>query len=264
MFSLLTIPGFAHARHYTSVTSTMDVARELIQRHPPDSSSWCAVLAAQQQTAGRGRQGRAWVSGTGSFMATYIFATEIPVSVLTGYSLAVGVAVTDVLESLGIQSQVKWPNDVVVVDDEGTVRKLGGVLIEIQEVDEYRCILVGLGLNTTPPPIEVSNIAMSTEQLGGGKISAMELVIPVGKALKQMHQRFVSEGGFKTFQSDWSHRSCFVANQSKIEIDLGEGQTSTGIFAGVHESGGLLLNVDGNHKVILSGHIVSSVIRPSS
>jgi BirA family transcriptional regulator, biotin operon repressor / biotin---[acetyl-CoA-carboxylase] ligase len=89
------------------------------------------VLFAEQQTGGRGRQGRAWVSPPACNLYVSVaryFAGDI--ARLGGLSLVVGVAVAEALLSLGLDRiALKWPNDLVIVDG-AHLRKLGGVLIE--------------------------------------------------------------------------------------------------------------------------------------
>jgi BirA family biotin operon repressor/biotin-[acetyl-CoA-carboxylase] ligase len=260
MDSQLALPGFSYARQYASVTSTMDTARELLQHEPPSSASWCAVVVADEQTAGRGRQGRAWLTTRGAFMATYLFATEVPVAAFTGYSLAVGVAVSSALQECGVQTQLKWPNDIVVITPYGTLRKLGGILIEVHEVVGCRCILVGLGINTTRPPEDIRDIAVGVEEVGGTAISAQDLLEPLSKALLVSHQLFVTQGGFRGVREAWMSRSCFVPDKTELAIELSEGQTLMGRFSGVEESGALMLDVNGSHHAVLSGHITSFVL----
>jgi BirA family biotin operon repressor/biotin-[acetyl-CoA-carboxylase] ligase len=257
MYSQLELPGFSHARRYDAVSSTMDVARELLRYEPPHSESWCAVVAAEAQTAGRGRQGRSWVTTRGAFMATYLFATDAPVAAFAGYSLAVGVAVSAALEEYGVRTRLKWPNDIVVIESGGKLRKLGGVLIEVQELGAYRCILVGLGLNTTQPPDDVRDIAVGMQELGAPNVSAPDLLEPIGIALRVSHHRFVHEGGFKASRDAWAQRSCFVPHKTTVELDVGEGQRVTGRFAGVDEMGALVVDVGGRQQTVLSGHITS-------
>ena len=264
MYKELDLPGFAHARRYASVTSTMDVARALLSEHHPNHSEWSAVVFADVQTAGRGRQGRVWLASDGSLMVTYILATALPLAALAGYSLAAGVAVAEVLEGCGIQTSLKWPNDIVVLHGAKALRKLGGILIEVQEVADFQCIIVGLGLNIAPAPSEVSDIAVSVHELGGVGLSAEKLVAPLGAALRAWHQKFVSGGGFKEIRSAWSDRACFQAGRSQVTADLGEGRLLTGIFAGIDDNGAMLLEVSGKCHTVISGHISSFLLNPES
>jgi BirA family biotin operon repressor/biotin-[acetyl-CoA-carboxylase] ligase len=255
MFLQSELPGFTIVRRYASLGSTMDEARNLLQEQPPTESSWSAIIYADEQTAGRGRQGRSWITSAGALMATYVFTTEVAVSALAGYSLAVGVAVSRVLERYGITNRLKWPNDIVVVESARTLRKLGGILVEVHDSARYRCVLVGLGLNVTAPPEQVRDIAVGMHELQSEEITAAELIEPIGAELLVMHRAFCSYSGFRGMRKEWTERACFVPGQSTVQIDIGELHQVKGTFVGVDESGALLLAQDGALRTFLSGHI---------
>lgn len=262
MYKQLDLPGFSHARWYASVTSTMDVARSLLIEQPPANADWSAAVVADVQTAGRGRLGRVWLASNGSLIVTYIFAAALPVSVLAGYSLAVGVAVSETLESRGIQTVLKWPNDIVVLHGTKSLRKVGGILIEVQEVAGLQCILVGLGINIAPAPSGVGDIAISLHELGAVGVTAEELVVLLGTALRARHQTFVSGGGFSGIRTAWNKRSCFQVGVSEVTVELSDERVRTGIFLGVDESGAMILESSGKKEPIISGHIRSFRLAP--
>jgi len=195
-------------------------------------------------------------------MATYIFATDLPVAALAGYSLAVGVAVAETLESRGIQTALKWPNDIVVLHGDESLRKIGGILIEVQEVAGFQCILVGLGINVAPAPNEVRDISASLHELGGVGVKAPDLVAPLGTLLRAWHHTFTSDGGFRGIRPAWSERSCFRVGHTEVTVELGEGRLLTGIFAGVDESGAMVIEKSGVRYPIVSGHITSFTLSP--
>lgn len=113
------------------------------------------VCTAEQQSAGRGRRGREWVSPYGrNLYLSAVWEYEQGAAVLEGMSLAVGVVVARALASCGVQgAQLKWPNDVL---HDGA--KLGGILLEMTGDPSGECqVVVGIGLNVDMP-----------EQLAGG------------------------------------------------------------------------------------------------
>lgn len=127
-----------------SVGSTNDV---VLARLRCDKAAGVICLT-EEQTAGRGRRGREWLSPFGvNFYGSvgWIFSE---ISVIEGLSLAVGVAVVHALRRYGMgNAQLKWPNDIVVGD-----AKLGGVLIELQAEADGPChVVIGLGLNLRLP-----------------------------------------------------------------------------------------------------------------
>jgi BirA family biotin operon repressor/biotin-[acetyl-CoA-carboxylase] ligase len=102
-------------------------------------------LAAEWQSAGRGRRGRAWVSSLGgSLTFSMLWRFERGAGHLAGLSLAVGVAVARALSESGVERvQVKWPNDVVA-----DFRKLAGILVETSgEMQGPSVAVVGVGVN---------------------------------------------------------------------------------------------------------------------
>ena len=107
------------------------------------SSGTC--LAAEWQSAGRGRRGRSWVSALGgSLTFSLLWRFERGAGHLAGLSLAVGVAVARALAACGVERvQVKWPNDVVV-----DFRKLAGILVETSgEMQGPSVAVIGVGVN---------------------------------------------------------------------------------------------------------------------
>lgn len=251
-FEELQLAGYGIARRYAVVSSTMDVARDLLDAS--GESSWSAVVVAEQQLAGRGRQGRSWFSGQGAFMATFAFPVAGGVSALSGYSLAVGVALAEVLGSVGAHVQLKWPNDLVLCLS-GHVRKLGGILIEVQEVVGRRYVLVGIGLNVASLPPEVADIAVSVSDLCKAPLTSADLLAPVAAGLSAMHEEFTQGGGLQPFLQRWRALCCFRPGVTSITVDLGQ-EVVEGVFHDVHVSGALVLQVEGRERLIHSGHLV--------
>lgn len=110
-------------------------------------------LVAERQTAGRGRHGRSWQATPGASL-TFSLAWPLTRSDLSGLSLAVGVALADVLAPTGAPKRIglKWPNDLWLVDDWSDAarrrgRKLAGVLIETAPFRGGRVAVVGVGVN---------------------------------------------------------------------------------------------------------------------
>lgn len=250
MTQKLSISGFTFAEIHDEVTSTMDVARDLI----PSLKDGAGVVCALSQSAGRGRQGRKWSSTHGAMMATFLFQTSQPLASLSGYSLVVGLGLVDAFERFGASLQLKWPNDLVVVRDD-ILRKVGGILIEVQDLGATRVILVGVGVNLARAPEDVAH-AMSIEEISGNLISVPDALTAASEQLHLAHELFVSFDGFPRFQRRWEDAACFIKGETDITLDLGERQV-VGAYAGIDERGSLLLNVDGVVKPFHSGHLLA-------
>lgn len=124
------------------VAETGSTNADLRQRAKQLPGPW--LLAAEAQSAGRGRAGRVWQAAAGDslcFSIAWQFAGGL--SQLTGLSLAIGVALADALRSQQIPVQLKWPNDVLL-----NGAKLGGVLIETASSNGAAVwAVIGIGLN---------------------------------------------------------------------------------------------------------------------
>ena len=132
----IAIPG-VEARVVQRCGSTNSVLLE-------EKSLACVLLAAEEQTSGRGRRGRRWHSAPGAGL-TFSLALQVrrPLRELAGLSLVAGVAVSKALRSLGVaRAALKWPNDLVV---EGA--KLGGILVETRSAGAATRAVIGVGLN---------------------------------------------------------------------------------------------------------------------
>ena len=122
------------------------------------------LLVALSQTAGRGRMGRAWQSQPGDGL-TFSWGMHLAPTDWSGLSLAVGLALAEALDPDGQWGlRLKWPNDLCWLSA-GSVRKLGGILIETQmgtanpETPARRWCVVGVGLNLRTPQINTPGLA---------------------------------------------------------------------------------------------------------
>lgn len=122
------------------VTSTNDALKEQARRGAPEGT----VVLATRQTAGRGRMGRTWESPSGSLYLSVLLRPQgVAPSRLGLLPLAAGVAVAEGLGDLGLEVQLKWPNDVWVQE-----RKVAGLLAEAASGPAgVENIVLGIGIN---------------------------------------------------------------------------------------------------------------------
>src|SRR6185436_1188314 len=107
-----------------------------------------ALLAAEHQTAGRGRRGRRWRSAPGDGI-TFSLARTVrrPLREIAAVSLVAGVATARALRGLGAGVSLKWPNDLVVGP-----AKLGGILVETKGSQGAVLVVIGIGINVHGAP----------------------------------------------------------------------------------------------------------------
>jgi BirA family biotin operon repressor/biotin-[acetyl-CoA-carboxylase] ligase len=107
------------------------------------------VLAADHQTAGRGRLGRRWQAPPGSSLLVSLLFHADSTEGLHRYTQAVGLAAIAACRGVArVEASLKWPNDVLVGP-----RKLAGILAETAPVDRGIAVVVGIGLNVTWPHV---------------------------------------------------------------------------------------------------------------
>lgn len=127
-------------QHFRSVGSTNELAREAALEGAPEG----ALFTAEEQTAGRGRQGRPWSTPAGSAVAWSVVVRR-PIEVPGTLPLRVGLGVCEAIEALGVEhAGMKWPNDIWI---EG--RKCAGILVEARP--QHGWAVAGVGLNLSIP-----------------------------------------------------------------------------------------------------------------
>jgi len=157
-------------RHFHVTDSTNTRARELAAAGAPHGT----VVTADEQTEGRGRQGRAWTAPPGK--ALLYSAILRPLGERALLPLAVPLAVCEAVEALqpGVECRVKWPNDVQVGG-----RKLAGILIEARPRDDWA--VIGVGLNLTIESDEFPPELRDTATSLTSAASANASVVPFGR-----------------------------------------------------------------------------------
>ena len=199
------------------------------------------LLAAENQTAGRGRAGRSWQAESGSSLCfSLAWQFKGALSSLAGLSLAVGVSLAQTLIQQGFPVQLKWPNDLL---KDGL--KLGGVLIESVPVRSQQnavWAIIGIGLNTQPSENLCASVgheiaALST-QPSAQPLDRNRLCAQLGDGLIQALQEF-QQHGLKNFIAQWQQYHAY-ANQV-VTITEQERLLYEGIASGIDADGRLLL-----------------------
>ena len=214
------------------------------------------ALAAEWQTAGRGRRGRTWTAiAGGSLTFSLGWGFEQGAGFLAGLSLAVGVAIARALEAEGFRGNaLKWPNDII-----HRHLKVGGILIEVNgDALGPSTTVVGVGLNVRLPAIARKDIAVPVTDLasiagrGAKEIDRNHLLASLIAELAAVLEQYAKEG-FTPFAAEWQHRHAYQGKP--VTLLLPDGATVAGKVAGVDASGALVL-ADGPRRArFLSGEI---------
>ncbi len=201
-------------------------------------------VAAHIQTKGKGRRGRTWISQLGASLTfSLVWRFQCGAAALSGLSLAVGVALMRTLVSLGInQAQLKWPNDVLILDENMHGKKLAGILIELQgDLDGPSTAVIGVGINLNLPKTLIDSIDQPTTDLNTVSNIPMNQNVLLGTLLKHLVEvlsRF-EQFGFVSLRDEWV--SYHAYHQQPVRMLLPNGTEVLGVVKNVADDGILLV-----------------------
>jgi BirA family biotin operon repressor/biotin-[acetyl-CoA-carboxylase] ligase len=231
--------GPAAPRFSIEVCDRVDSTNTQLMRRIPTGAASGEVIAAEWQTDGRGRRGRAWHALPGAALTfSLLWRFEQGAGFLTGLSLAVGVAVMRALANQGVRDAgLKWPNDVL-----WRGRKLAGILIEMQgDMLGPSAAVVGVGLNCRMPAALLERIdqpAVDLATASGSVPDRNRLLAALLIELDCVLTLFAREG-FTPFREEWQRHDVYC-NQ-RVKLTLPDGSVVNGTARGVAENGALLL-----------------------
>ncbi|MDR5894244.1 MULTISPECIES: biotin--[acetyl-CoA-carboxylase] ligase [Halomonas] len=252
------------ARSYLSrlfVEETLPSSNAFMRERFEQGAGHAEVCLVEQQTAGRGRRGRAWNTPWGqSLMLSLGWRVESGVASLEGLSLAVGVALAQVLEGHGVEPRLKWPNDVLLELPEGGLGKLAGILVEVSGDAAGPCeVVIGMGINVGLPPgfrkgLDQPAAAVHDQAPG---LSRNDLAVELIEALMPLVAHF-EEQGFAAWQEAWNARHAFAG----YDVDILRGERrEPAVAEGVDATGNLLVRREGCLERLAGGEI-SLRVRP--
>ena len=221
-----------------SVDSTSEYLRRQLDSLYPGRGKACL---AEQQTAGRGRRGKSWVSPYGSSLyLSLAWFIDQPGLSISGLSLAIAVSVVRALERYGVERLgLKWPNDIFL---EG--RKLAGILLDLSgESGGVWRVVVGIGINLRMPSGAAELIDQPWTDLSGMAVEVDRNLLAgqVLEALVSDIELFAGKG-LVSFINEWERFDLL----SGREIGLQQGDRMiAGIARGIDKDGALLVERNG-------------------
>ena len=234
---------------YTETASTNDVAMSLIENGEPEG----CVVAADAQSAGRGRLGRSWASPPGAGIYASLVLRPAP-EIAPLVTLAAGVAVAEGIEAAtGLPTRVKWPNDVFVEGASGMAggRKLAGILAESASPS---AVALGVGINVMPAayPPEIASRATSIESELG---RAVDRGLVFAECLAAVADRYrdLQAHRFAGVISAWRARAASTFGR-RVEWDA-SGAVRDGVAHDIDGDGALLVRTDRDVVRVISGEV---------
>ena len=231
-------------RRLARTRSTQDVVRRAAIAGAPEG--FCCV--ADEQLAGRGRQGRAWSAPAGSSLLASLLLRRPP-SLAAGVPFAAGIALVDAIGELsGAEVRVKWPNDVLAGG-----RKLAGILCEVEPAASTSgelAIVVGIGVNLRVPAFPPGVAGASLHELAPPPEALdlldawLDLLAPLLTTLEA--------GGIAGLRDAWLDRAVGIGSPVRAEGPSGE---VSGVALDLDDDGALVVGTETGPVRVLAGDV---------
>jgi len=231
--------------------STQNELRRLAEQGAAEGT----LVIAEQQTNGRGRMGRNWVSpaGKGIWMSL-LLRPPVPLPLTPQLTLLAAVALSRAISQQlpALEIDIKWPNDLLI---EG--KKISGILLESAAEDErLNYVVVGLGISVNLEaddyPEELLDRAVSLKMAAGRSVDRSELIAAVLEQFEQLYRLYL-EQGFAPIRTLWEARSVTLGKETVLFTPQG---TVTGVPRGLDDMGGLRVELaDGSWRTVYSAEV---------
>jgi BirA family biotin operon repressor/biotin-[acetyl-CoA-carboxylase] ligase len=243
---------------YQELGSTNQVAEELIHQDAPNFS----LIVANSQTAGKGRTGRTWITNPGVALAfsliIYPENSLINDNQLERLSGLGALAVADALnQKLGLDPQIKWPNDVLVGG-----KKVSGVLVDLHwSGSELHSVVIGIGINVhegSVPESQLNFPAASLDDFLDPPTSRLDLMISVLQSLLTWYSRIRSN----LYLPAWEGYLAYKGEQ--VSLLSGDKVIDQGFLVGLSDDGSLVISSEtGQDRIYRTGEIHMRLIDSS-
>lgn len=232
------------------IHETIDSTNAEAMRLANSGADLPVLVLAEQQTAGRGRRGRQWVSPFAENLY-YSLALRMDGGArrIDGLSLLVGLAVVDTMRGLGIHNAgLKWPNDILVGG-----KKLAGVLIEVTGDPANVChVVIGIGININMLESVYVDQAWTSAALELGHMQDRNNVACTLSRNLSLYLAGHQEKGFAAYRKQWEDRHLWQG----LPVTLTAGvRINRGIVMGVGDDGSLRLDVGGREELFSGGEV---------
>ena len=230
--------------YYPSVASTMEVARQEVQKGAPEGT----VVIAGEQTAGRGRLQRSWLTPKGNVALSVILYPTL--AQLSFMIMLASLAVVHCIRAVtGLDPGIKWPNDILI-----NGRKVCGILIESDvRQEKVQSAIIGIGLNVSLRAIdypEIQDIATSLSQESGRDVPAVDTVRTL---LVETERLYLELTAGRSLYNEW--RDNLVTLGQTVRVFSGK-NVYEGIAESVAPDGSLILRDNkGNLVPIVAGDV---------
>jgi BirA family biotin operon repressor/biotin-[acetyl-CoA-carboxylase] ligase len=239
-----------------SADSTQSLAILLAEKNKEDAHG--AVVIAEQQSSGRGRIKRKWLSPRGGIWVSVVLKPSIPTAASTMLPFVAALAVCDaVRQATGLPATLKWPNDVMVKG-----KKAAGILLDLSaeaETVNYAVIGIGINANVDTSRMNIDRegrpaITSLREELGGHDVNRLELTGLLLENLERFYNLLEESSGPEKIVAEWRRRSDMLGRKVSVVLQQ-QGRTIDGIAADINDDGSLLVKAKSGDVNVISGDV---------
>ncbi len=263
-YCLMAEPDIIDVKRMGEYLHTKWMARHIVYDKKMDSTNTKAkllgeanaengtVVMAEQQTAGKGRRGRTWVSPIGNCYFTVLLRPDVRADRASVITLVSALALAQAIEKvMNLETMIKWPNDVIA-----NGKKLCGILTESSSDLEYiNYVVVGIGVNCNQKefPEEIRDVASSIYLETGRIVDRTRLLGEFFNVFEEYYEKFLKTEDLQGLEDEYNAR---LINRGK-EVKIVEKEQETVLKAiGVDRNGGLVVeDTEGNRRAIISGEV---------
>jgi BirA family transcriptional regulator, biotin operon repressor / biotin---[acetyl-CoA-carboxylase] ligase len=237
---------------FDSLPSTNTEAARQARHGAPEGL--CVV--AREQTRGRGRQERIWLSpaDAGLYFSLLLRPVSLAARAWPLLTLMGALAVRDaLLEACELETDIKWPNDIMADN-----RKLCGILAETVETNMGRAVILGIGINLNEDafPPELKSAATSVSSLTGRVPDTEVLLQSLIRAITHRYKILQAANGEEETIQDWSQHSSYARNR-RVRVTL-DAEIFDGWTRGLEPDGALRVETStGEIRIIRAGDVTS-------
>ncbi|SHJ89378.1 biotin--[acetyl-CoA-carboxylase] ligase [Paramaledivibacter caminithermalis] len=234
---------------FKTIDSTNNYAKKLAL----DGALEGTIVISEEQTGGRGRLGRHWVSPAGDniYMSMILRPTIYPNEAAKITIIAAASIANSINKVTGLEAGIKWPNDIIIDN-----KKVCGILTEMSaELNNINYVILGMGVNVNIDkfPKEIDHIATSLKKALGTEVSRKEILINIVKEFEELYYNFINTGSLKKTVDICKKKSVTLG---KIVNIINKNEIMIAEAIDITENGELVIRKDNGEIInIISGEV---------
>jgi BirA family biotin operon repressor/biotin-[acetyl-CoA-carboxylase] ligase len=225
----------------------VDSTNEEAKRRAREGAGEGTLVWAREQTRGRGRRGREWISPRGNLYLSLVLRPEVPQARHGELGFVAALALGETIDAFVpplVELRYKWPNDVLV-----SGRKASGILLESESGAEW--LVLGVGVNVAHAPEGTETPATSLVEAGADEAGVAAVLDRFARLFLVWADRWRADG-FAPIRAAWLRRAQGVGEMVRVRLP---NETLEGRFADLDVSGALVLETASGRRLVTAGEV---------